>query len=93
MPGRLAGKVAIVTGAARGQGEREARLFAAEGARVMLTDVLDVELKSAAEDIGDAARFMHHDVSDEDDWTAREALHQMGLVFCARGHEILLCAI
>ena len=70
MPGRLAGKVAIVTGAARGQGEREARLFAAEGARVMLTDVLDVELKSAAEDIGDAARFMHHDVSDEDDWTA-----------------------
>jgi 3alpha(or 20beta)-hydroxysteroid dehydrogenase len=36
----------------------------------MLTDVLDVELKSVAEDIGDAARFHHHDVSDEDDWNA-----------------------
>ena len=39
--GRLAGKVAIITGAARGQGEAEARLFAAEGAKVVLGDVLD----------------------------------------------------
>src|SRR5438270_12839221 len=68
MAGRLGGKVAIVTGAARGQGEQEARLFAAEGAKVMLTDVLDVELKSVAEAIGDAARFLHHDVSEADDW-------------------------
>lgn len=41
--GELDGKVALVTGAARGQGEAEARLFAAEGARVLLSDVLDDE--------------------------------------------------
>ena len=41
--GRLDGKVAIITGAARGQGAAEARLFAAEGAQVLLTDVLDDE--------------------------------------------------
>jgi 3alpha(or 20beta)-hydroxysteroid dehydrogenase len=43
--GRLAGKVAIVTAAARGMGEREARRFVAEGAQVVLTDVLDAELE------------------------------------------------
>ncbi|MCU1462114.1 MAG: 3-alpha-hydroxysteroid dehydrogenase [Acidimicrobiales bacterium] len=76
MAGRLDGKVAIITGAARGQGEQEARLVAAEGARVMLTDVLDVELKALADDIGDAARAMHHDVAEEDDWAAVVAATQ-----------------
>ena len=41
MAGRLEGEVAIITGAARGQGEAEARLFAQEGAKVVLTDILD----------------------------------------------------
>jgi len=40
---RFAGKVVVVTGASRGQGEAEARLFAAEGAKVVLADVLDAE--------------------------------------------------
>ena len=53
--GRLDGKVAIITGAARGQGATEARLFAAEGARVLLADVLDDEGEAAA--AGIAAEF------------------------------------
>ncbi len=65
---RLDGKVALITGAARGQGEAEARLFTAAGARVVLTDVLDELGEAAAADIGDAARFVHHDVRDEASW-------------------------
>jgi 3alpha(or 20beta)-hydroxysteroid dehydrogenase len=67
--GRLAGKVAIVTGAARGQGEAEARLFVAEGARVVLGDVLD-EAAAVAESLGDAARFVRMDIRREVDWAA-----------------------
>ena len=67
--GRLDDKVALVTGGARGQGEQEARLFAAEGARVVLTDVLDAEGKQTAADIGAAATFHHHDVTSESEWT------------------------
>lgn len=52
---RLAGKVAIVTGAARGMGEATARLFAAEGASVVLADVLDASGESVASEIGSAA--------------------------------------
>jgi len=70
MGSRLAGKVAIITGGARGQGEAEARLFAAEGARVMVTDVLDKDAGEVAADIGDAARSMRHDVASEEDWAA-----------------------
>jgi len=70
MGGRLDGKVAIITGAARGQGEAEARLFAAEGAQVVLADVLDDEGAAVAESIGDAARYVHLDVSSEADWEA-----------------------
>ncbi|HEV8298816.1 MAG TPA: glucose 1-dehydrogenase [Acidimicrobiales bacterium] len=68
--GRLDGKVAIVTGAARGQGEAEARLFASEGAKVVLGDVLDDQGEAVAADIGSAARYVHLDVSQEADWAA-----------------------
>ena len=66
--GTLDGKVAIITGAARGQGEAEARLFVAEGARVMLTDVLP-EGDAVAKSLGDLAAFSKHDVSSANDWT------------------------
>ena len=66
--GTLDGKVAIVTGAARGQGEAEARLFVSEGARVMLTDVLP-EGDAVARSLGDLAAFSKHDVSSASDWT------------------------
>jgi 3alpha(or 20beta)-hydroxysteroid dehydrogenase len=65
--GTLDGKVAIVTGAARGQGEAEARLFVAEGARVMLTDILP-EGAAVAPALGDLAAFSSHDVSSAKDW-------------------------
>ncbi|CDP83093.1 MULTISPECIES: glucose 1-dehydrogenase [Mycolicibacterium] len=64
----LSGKVVIVTGAARGQGEAEARLFAELGARVVLTDLLVEEGQRVADSIGPAARFVRHDVGNENDW-------------------------
>jgi 3alpha(or 20beta)-hydroxysteroid dehydrogenase len=66
----LEGKTALVTGAARGQGAAHARLFAARGARVVLTDVLEAEGKATAGEIGDAARFVRHDVTEPDGWDA-----------------------
>jgi 3alpha(or 20beta)-hydroxysteroid dehydrogenase len=66
----MSGKVAIITGAARGQGAAEARLFASLGARVVLTDVLVDEGQQVATAIGAAAHFVRHDVADERDWGA-----------------------
>ncbi|MFF6887316.1 SDR family NAD(P)-dependent oxidoreductase [Streptomyces sp. NPDC012421] len=72
--GKLDGRVAIVTGAARGQGEREARLFAAEGARVVLADVLDGPGEALAKELGeDRAVYVHLDVTREEEWTAAVA--------------------
>jgi 3alpha(or 20beta)-hydroxysteroid dehydrogenase len=64
----LAGKVALITGAARGQGEAEARLFADLGATVVMTDVEVDAGRAAAADIGAAAEFLTHDVSDGASW-------------------------
>ena len=72
--GRLDGKVAIITGAARGQGAAEARLFVAEGASVVLADVLDDEGQAVAAELGDAATYAHLDVTDEGQWQATVAL-------------------
>lgn len=66
--GRLEGKVALITGAARGQGEAEARLLAAEGARVVLADVLDDDGGRVAEELGEAAAYEHLDVTRPADW-------------------------
>ncbi|WP_246076296.1 glucose 1-dehydrogenase [Amycolatopsis cihanbeyliensis] len=66
--GRLAGKVALITGAARGQGAAAARRFVAEGARVVLADVTDDEGKQLADELGPAAAYQHLDVGAEDDW-------------------------
>lgn len=71
--GKLDGRVVLITGAARGQGEQEARLFAAEGANVVLADVLDEQGEALAKEIGDSARYLHLDVSREEEWTAAVA--------------------
>ena len=79
MAGRLEGKVAIITGAARGQGADEARAFVAEGAKVVITDVLR-EVNDVAAELGDAAVAVHHDVTDEAQWGAvvQTALDRFG---------------
>ncbi|MGH7960292.1 MAG: SDR family NAD(P)-dependent oxidoreductase [Candidatus Binatia bacterium] len=71
MADRLKGKVALISGGARGQGAAEGKLFAHEGAKVVLGDVLEAEGKHAAEEIraqGGTAEFIKLDVTKEDDW-------------------------
>ena len=70
MAERLAGKVALVTGAASGQGAAEARLFAEEGARVAVTDVDEAGATATAAGIGDAAIARRLDVTHEEEWSA-----------------------
>ncbi|MFI1734278.1 SDR family NAD(P)-dependent oxidoreductase [Streptomyces acidicola] len=72
--GKLDGRVVLVTGAARGQGEQEARLFAAEGAKVVVADVLDDRGEALAKELGAGALYAHLDVSQEDDWRAAVAV-------------------
>ena len=70
---RLEGKVALISGGARGQGAAEARLFAQEGAKVVFGDVLDQEGKQVEAEInesGGEATYIHLDVSQESDWIA-----------------------
>ncbi|HZQ83331.1 MAG TPA: glucose 1-dehydrogenase [Acidimicrobiales bacterium] len=66
--GRVDGKVALVSGAARGMGAAHARLLVAEGASVVLGDVLDDEGATTAAGIGDRARYAHLDVRSIEDW-------------------------
>ncbi|BAW09061.1 glucose 1-dehydrogenase [Nocardia seriolae] len=66
--GRVDSKVVIVTGGARGMGAAFARKLAAEGARVVITDVLTEAGQAVAAEIGDAARFFPLDVTDEAAW-------------------------
>ncbi|MFJ9620750.1 SDR family NAD(P)-dependent oxidoreductase [Streptomyces sp. NPDC101181] len=72
--GKLDGRVVLVTGAARGQGEQEARLFAQEGARVVVADVLVEQGEALARDLGpEVARFVRLDVGSEEGWAAAVA--------------------
>ena len=69
--GRLEGKVAIITGGAKGQGAAEVELFASEGATVVFGDILDEEgkqVEARVAELGGVAEYMHHDVTSDDDW-------------------------
>ena len=68
---RLDGKVALISGGARGQGAVEARLFAREGAKVAIGDILDAEgkgVEAEINEIGGECLFVHLDVTSEEDW-------------------------
>src|SRR5690625_3157872 len=67
---RLAGKVVLITGGARGLGAAFARYIVGGGGRVVIGDVLDDEGTRLAADLGDAGRYVHLDVTDTDDWAA-----------------------
>ena len=76
---RLRGKVILISGGARGQGAAEARLFVAEGARVVIGDVLEPEGREVASELGDTAMFVRQDVTQEGDWkTAVDAAEKLG---------------
>ena len=76
---RLAGKTAIITGGARGMGEVTARLFVESGANVVIGDILEDEGKKVAESLGEKARFVKLDVTNEADWqNAVAAAETMG---------------
>lgn len=64
----LGGRTVIVTGGARGLGAAAARQAVAAGAAVVITDVLDEEGAATAAELGERARFQHHDVTSEEDW-------------------------
>ena len=71
--GRLDGKVALISGGSKGQGAAEAKLFAQEGAKVVLADILDDEGKKVEAEInetGGEAMYLHLDVTSETDWAA-----------------------
>jgi 3alpha(or 20beta)-hydroxysteroid dehydrogenase len=72
--GRLDGKVALISGGARGMGASHVERFVAEGARVVVGDVRDDEGQAVAAALGDAARYIHHDVTSESDWDAAVSL-------------------
>jgi NAD(P)-dependent dehydrogenase (short-subunit alcohol dehydrogenase family) len=77
---RLDGKVALITGGGSGMGKVAAELFASEGARVVLTDVNDEAGHATADQIGEAAQYVHADVSQEADAAAmvRSAVERFG---------------
>lgn len=66
--GRLEGKVAIITGGARGMGAAHVRRFVKEGARVVFTDILVEEGRRLAKELGQNAKFLKHDVTKKSDW-------------------------
>jgi 3alpha(or 20beta)-hydroxysteroid dehydrogenase len=68
--GRVDDKVAIITGGAQGMGAADARMLVAEGAKVVIADILDEPGQTLADELGDAARYVHLDVSDEEQWQA-----------------------
>ena len=66
--GRVDGKVALISGGARGMGAADARALVGEGAKVVIGDILDDEGKPLADELGAAARYVHLDVTQPDQW-------------------------
>ncbi|MGL4463348.1 MAG: glucose 1-dehydrogenase [Planctomycetia bacterium] len=66
--GRVQGKVVLVTGGSRGMGAAHARTLVAEGAKVVISDILDKEGESLARELGNDARYLHLDVTSPGDW-------------------------
>ena len=80
---RLEGKVALISGGARGQGAAEAKLFVQEGAAVVIGDILDddgLKLEAEIRELGGQATFVHLDVTDSAQWTSavNEAVTRYG---------------
>jgi 3alpha(or 20beta)-hydroxysteroid dehydrogenase len=76
---RFQGKVVLISGGARGQGASEARMLVAEGAKVVIGDLLEAEGARLAKELGDAAVFVRQDVTEEADWMrAVEAAAALG---------------
>ena len=80
---RLSGKVALISGGSRGQGEAEAKLFSSEGAKVVLGDILDSEglaVTSEINESGGEALYVHLDVTSKDDWgsAVKQTLENFG---------------
>ncbi len=73
MAGRLAGKVALISGGARGMGASHAREMVAHGAKVVCGDILDAEGEVVAKELGEDARYVHLDVTRAEDWDAAVA--------------------
>jgi len=78
----LSGKIAIITGAANGQGAAAARLFAHNGAKVVVTDVALAAGEAVARELGAAGHFVEHDVSSSESWTnvIRSTLDRFGQI-------------
>ena len=84
MTGRVAGKVAVITGAASGLGEATARLMHAEGASVLLADIQDERGQRVVAELGDRSRYLHCDVTAEADVASAvdAAVHEFGRLDC-----------
>ena len=68
--GRVDGKVVLISGGAQGMGASHAQMLVAEGAKVVIGDILDDKGQALAEEIGDSARYVHLDVTQADQWEA-----------------------
>ncbi len=74
MTGRLAGKVALISGGARGMGASHAHEMVAHGAKVVCGDILDTEGELVVKELGENARYVHLDVTRSEDWEAAVAV-------------------